>query len=145
MNTPLAAADHRHGIQEARREFLDLDAEDAGGADRWPTGALDAVGDRLPEAVMADPLQLAGRAQPGLHLADRQRDRPGSSSRVGQATTSTSAAMLPLGEVLVAELGTQGRRADQQRQDPVPGHHPDPPGDRRAGPGGAAARLRPRF
>jgi hypothetical protein len=89
--------------------LLDLDPEDAGSADRWPPGPLDAVGNRRPQAGVADPLQLAGRAQPGLNLTDGQRHGPGGGGWVGQGAAGTSAGLLSKGEFLVGEVGTQQR------------------------------------
>ena len=90
-------------------ELLDLDPEDAGGADRWTAGPLDPVGDRRPQAGVADPLELAGRAQLGLNLADGQRNSPSGGSRVGQGGTDTSTGLLAQGQFLVAEAGTEQR------------------------------------
>ena len=73
---PLAPAEDRDRIHQPRLEVLDLDPEDAGGTDRWPADPLDAVGDRCPQAGVADPLELAGRPEPGLNLADGQRQMP---------------------------------------------------------------------
>ena len=64
-------------IRWPRRVLLDLDVQDAGTADRWSPGPLDTVGDRLPQARVADAFQLAGRAEPGLDLADGQGQGPG--------------------------------------------------------------------
>src|SRR5215218_1967125 len=105
----LASTDHRHRIHQARGELLDLDAQHAGATDWWPTGPLDPVGDRVPQAGVADPLELAGRAQPGLDLADGQRQRPGGDGRVRQGWTDTGSSLLALGEFLVGEVGRQQR------------------------------------
>ena len=48
----------------------------------WSPSPLDTVGDRVPQAGVADAFQLAGRSEPGLDLADGQgqgsgRWRPG--------------------------------------------------------------------
>jgi hypothetical protein len=100
-------ADYRHRIHEPWLELLDPNAQDAGGAHGWATGSLDPVGDRVPQAGVADALELAGRSQPGLDLADGHCQGPGGGDRVGQGTAGISADLPSLGEFLVRDLGSE--------------------------------------
>ena len=113
---PLAPAEDRDRIHQPRLEVLDLDPEDAGGTDRWPADPLDAVGDRCPQAGVADPLELAGRPEPGLNLADGQRQCPSGGGRVGQGGTDASTGLLAQGQFLVGEAGTEQRGGHERPQ-----------------------------
>jgi hypothetical protein len=46
-------ANHRHRIHQPGRQLLSLNPQNTGATDRWPTGPLDSIGDRLPQAKQA--------------------------------------------------------------------------------------------
>ena len=81
--------------------------ENAGSVDRWPTAPLDGVGDHLPQAGVADPLDLVGRSQSGVDLTDGQRQSPRDGGRVGQGAAGGGPGLLAAQELLVAELGAE--------------------------------------
>jgi len=133
----LAPANHRHRIHQPRRVLLDLGAQDAGTADRWSPGPLDTVGDRVPQARVADAFQLAGRSEPGLDLADGQGQGPGGGGRVGRGWAGIGAGLCSQGEFCVGKAGTEQRGGHSSawtscpglggRRAPVPGRVAAPP------------------
>ena len=116
----------QHAFDDRTAAHRDVGGFPARGASG--TGQPDRGGHRRPAAGHRRP-PGGGPAASGRRARRRRPRGPGGRQARGRPQEAGGA-------------GAQARGADRQGQDPAPGDHPDPSGGRRAGPGGAAGRLR---